>query len=49
MNSYTMNPNLKIKRFFWGRGRGVARVSEFHFTKNPNLKKKFFGGVGGEG
>ena len=30
---------------------GAARVSEFFFTKNPNLKKKifFFGGGAGGG
>ena len=51
-----MNPNLKY--FFFGRGGrggevgvwGGTRVSEFFFTKNPNLKKKkFFLGGGGQG
>ena len=44
--------NLKKKSFFVGGkgwGEGVARVSEFFFTKNPNLKKNFFSGVGGWG
>ena len=27
-------------------GGGGSRVSEFFFTKNPNLKKKWGGGVG---
>ena len=31
-----------------GGGReGRARVSDFFFTKNPYLKKTFFGGWGG--
>ena len=41
--------------FFWGGGGcggggggGGARLSNF-FTKNPDLKKKFWGGVGGRG
>ena len=29
----------------WGWGWG-ARLSNFFFTKNPNLKKKLFGGMG---
>ena len=30
--------------FFLGwRGGGGARVGEYFFTKNPNLKKKYFG------
>ena len=36
-----MIPNLI---FFLGGG-GEARVSEFFFTKNANLKKIFFRGV----
>ena len=35
--------NFKI--FFGGWGWG-ARLSNFFFTKNPNLKKNFFGGWG---
>ena len=31
-----------------GGGEGGARVSDFFLTKNPNLKKNFFG-VGGGG
>ena len=30
-------------------GGGGARVCEFFFTQNPNLKKKFWVGVGGGG
>ena len=47
MNFFTMNLNNKKNYFFcliiyfWGGGGGgCTRVSEFSFTKNPNLKKK---------
>ena len=49
-----MNPNLIkiIKKILFSGGKG-ARVSDFFFTKNPNLKKIFFfwggGGRGGGG
>ena len=32
-----------------GRGGKGTRVSEFLFSKNPNLKKKIFSGGGGRG
>ena len=48
---FTKNPNRKSekKNFFlssWGAGRGEvgARVGDFVFTKNPNLKF-FWGGL----
>ena len=37
---FIMNPNLKKKNSFGGWGGVGAGVSEFFFTKNPNLKKK---------
>ena len=45
-----MNPNLIkiIKKILFSGGKG-ARVSDFFFTKNPNLKKIFFFGGGEEG
>ena len=34
--------NKNILAGGWGGGRGVARVSDFFFQKNPSLKKVFF-------
>ena len=40
---FTKKPNLEFFFLFWGGGGGQggggrARVSEFFFTQNPNLK-----------
>ena len=52
MNFFNMNPNLKYIYIFFGGDvggmlggwRGGARISEFFYTKNPNLKRKNMGG-----
>ena len=51
-----MNPNLKYFFFWWGEGGGAwgggggggwGGLEIVIFLKDPNLKKKMFGGWGG--